>query len=45
MHVFLLLKSKDKTFLKLHHEYFLLEKHNRKLNSIKKLIRFLLNVT
>ena len=31
MHMFFLLKSKDKTFLKLHHEYFLFEKHNRKL--------------
>ena len=30
MHVFFLLKLKDKTFLKLHHEYFLFEKHNRK---------------
>ena len=31
MHVFFLLRSKDKIFLKLHHEYFLFEKHNRKL--------------
>ena len=31
MYMFLLLKSKNKTFLKLHCEYFLLEKHNRKL--------------
>ena len=31
MHVLFLLKSKDKTFLKLHHKYFLLEKHNHKL--------------
>ena len=30
MHVFFLLKSKNKAFLKLHHEYFLFEKHNRK---------------
>ena len=43
MHVLLLLKSKNKTFLKLHHEYFLFEKHNRKL-SIKELILFLSNV-
>ena len=31
MHVLLLLKLKNKTFLKLYHEYFLFEKHNRKL--------------
>ena len=31
MHVFFLLKSKNKTFLKLYHKYFLFEKHNRKL--------------
>ena len=31
MHVSLLLKSKNKIFLKLHYKYFLFEKHNRKL--------------